>query len=97
MYSSAPGVSSIAGGFFAGLATIGLIYIVFLLAIFSFACFILYRIIRSGVRDGMMDAHAKTGGSIGSGSSGQLNGWPPEQMLVAPPASTYQGYRGPNG
>jgi len=71
----------------------GLIYILVVLAVAFISYYIFYRVVRAAVRDGVVDAHRKTGGLGSSGSGTSLSGWPPDQS-VAPAAS---GYRGPTG
>ena len=82
--------SSLLGAVIAG----GLIYILFALVVTFVSYYIFYRIVRAAVRDGVVDAHRKTGG-LGSGGGGNsLSGWPPAQDLGAPAAPVY---RSPNG
>jgi hypothetical protein len=85
------------GAFFGVLLAGGIVGLLVLVAVIALCAYFYYRVIRAGVRDGMMDAMRKTGSS-GFGGTPMVDGYPPPIANVGPPpAPGYQGYRGPNG
>ena len=99
-YTQAPSVASDpVGGLLGVFATAGLVTMLFCFALIFISYYILYRIARAAVRDGIIDADKKLGGLRGGGGgSAPINGWPPAQEVGPPPAPIYRGgYGGPNG
>lgn len=89
-----PSATDALGGVFASIVTGGLLGLLVVGLVLIVGWYILYRVVRSAVRDGMVDANRKTGGGVIAGGGGYVNGWPPEQQVSAPAAPVY---RGPNG
>lgn len=77
-------------GMMGGILAAGAIYIVIWLALAILSVYISYRIIRAGVRDGVIDALKRTGNtSFGGGQV--IHGYPPEQEIGPPAAPIYRG------
>lgn len=87
MYTSAPGGdpgSSLMGMLMAGSA----IYLFFVFASVFIGYYILYRVTKAAVRDGVMEAMRKSGGVA---SPGFIQGYPPAQAYGAPVAPHIEG------
>jgi predicted lipid-binding transport protein (Tim44 family) len=99
MYPSTPipaDTTASIGGLLGAVVAGSLLYILFTLGIAVLAVYINYRIMKAAVRNGVVEAIRKTG--VGStGTSGQIQGYPPASGYIgapAAPASEYPGYRG---
>lgn len=91
-------------GLFSALFTGGLVGIGFFLVLFALSVLLWYMVIKTAVRNGMIEALKKTGNDGFGGGGGHISGYPPAQTgYGAPPApgysggSQYPGYGGPNG
>lgn len=87
MYTSVPG--SDAGSTFMGMLMAGsAIYLFFAFAITFINYYILYRVAKAAVRDGVLEASRRTGGLT---SAGFVQGYPPAQAYGAPVAPHVEG------
>ena len=80
------GSEDLMGGLVGALLTTGFVSIMFLVVTVAVVAYIWYRIIRAGVRDGMIQAMARTGSTGSVGGSSVAQGYPPDQSYGAPPA-----------
>jgi hypothetical protein len=88
----------VAGGLLGLLFTGGLIWALFIIGLYMIGIFIVYMVLKTAIRNGIVEALRKTD-NVGLGSSGgsPVSGYPPSQEGVGPPAApSYSGYRGPN-
>jgi hypothetical protein len=78
--------SDLVGSLMAG----GLTLFLVLMGVALLGMYFNYRVMKAAVRNGVVEALAKTGGSSPSGTP-LVQGYPPEQTYVAPPAPSYRG------
>lgn len=88
-----PGTGDLIGALLAG----GAIYLGFVLLLALLGVLMAYAIIKTAVRQGMIEAIKKTGLNSG-GSASFIQGYPPTQSYGAPvaPAAERSAYRNPN-
>ena len=85
-----PSSSGSLDGFFGLIFAGGAIYLVISLALVFIGYYIFYRIVRAAVRDGMVEAHIRTGGFGSGGGSASVPAYSAVQV-GAPAAPTYRG------
>lgn len=68
----------------------GILTIAFILVSLAAYWLFFYSLIKAAVRNGMIEAAKKTGGSIGGGSGYTVSGYPPPQEYGPPTAPAYR-------